>query len=140
MQCTTPKPAHTRPTRQARRSFLGLPQQIGEARQWATRTLTGWGLTAPEQFTLVVTELATNALDHTHSAGESGQFTRRLALHQDHIRVTVRDAGPRRGRTPTRRTPPLSAQHGRGLALVDALTLSWGPLKVGTGVYAEVAR
>lgn len=140
MQHTAPKPTHTRRTLQARHSFLGLPQQVGEARQWATQTLTGWGLTIPEQFALVVTELATNALDHTHSAGENGQFTLRLALHHDRIRVTVRDAGPRRGRIPTRRTPPLSAQHGRGLALVDALALSWGPLKVGTGVYAEVAR
>lgn len=140
MQCIAPKPSHTRPERQARHSFPGLPHQVGEARRWATRTLTSWGLDVPEQFTLVVTELATNAIDHTHSAGQNGRFTLRLAVHLDHIRVIVRDAGPRKGRTPTRRTPQLSAQHGRGLALVEAYSTAWGPLKIGTGVYAEMPR
>lgn len=140
MKCIAPKPAHTRPERQARHSFPGLPEQVGEARRWALHTLTSWGLDVPEQFALVVTELATNAIDHTHSGREGGQFTLRLALHADHIRTTVRDAGPRQGRTPTRRTPNLSAQHGRGLSLVDALTRAWGPLKIGTGVWAEVPR
>ncbi|MBR8741448.1 ATP-binding protein [Nocardiopsis sp. MG754419] len=139
MQCIAPKPTHTRLSNQARHSFPGLPHQVSEARRWAHQTLTGWGITVPDHFTLVVTELATNAIDHTHSAGENGRFTLRLALHTDHIRVTVRDAGPRQGRSPTRRTPNLSAQHGRGLALVDALTRAWGPLKIGTGVYAEVS-
>ncbi|GAA1463179.1 ATP-binding protein [Nocardiopsis exhalans] len=140
MRSIAPKPTHTRPEQQARHSFPGLPEQVSEARRWALQTLTQWGIDVPEQFALVVTELATNAIDHTHSGRTGGQFTLRLALHVDHIRVTVRDAGPRQGRTPTRRTPQLSAQHGRGLALVDALTRAWGPLKIGTGVWAEVPR
>ena len=140
MQCIAPKPTRTRPTKEARHSFPGLPEQVGAARSWALQTLTVWGVPVPDQLTLVVSELATNALDHTHSGHQGGQFTLRLALHTDHIRVTVRDAGPHSGRTPTRRTPPLSAQHGRGLGLVDALTRAWGPLKIGTGVWAEMPR
>lgn len=124
----------------ARHSWPGTPRSVGLSRDWVKLTLNEWGLRATDAALLVVSELVTNAIDHTHSGRAGGQFTLRLALHSDHIRITVRDAGPRQGRTPTRRTPNLSAQHGRGLTLVDALTLAWAPLKIGTGVYAEVPR
>lgn len=141
MQHTAPKTPRTRPTQERRATFNGTPVGVTDARKWALAALNkpGWGIPNPDDFALVVSELATNALDHTHS-GRGGKFTIRLALHEDHIRVTVRDAGPRQGRTPTRRTPQLTAEHGRGLGIVDALSRSWGVATIGTGVYAEVTR
>lgn len=140
MQCTAPKSDQTRAQRKARRSFPGTPANVGEARTWTETTLTKWGVRMPDTLTLVVSELTTNSVTHSFSGHPGGQFTLRLAVHEDRIRITVRDAGPKIGRTPTRRTPTLTAKHGRGLALVETLSLSWGALTIGTGVYAEVAR
>ncbi|QVJ03297.1 ATP-binding protein [Nocardiopsis eucommiae] len=103
-------------------------------------TQPGWDIENPTGLATVVSELATNAIDHTHSGDPGGKFTIRLALHETHIRVTVRDAGPRKGRTPTRRTPEPTAEHGRGLGIVNELAKAWGVARIGTGVWAEVAR
>ena len=84
MQCIAPKPTRTRPEQQARHSFPGLPEQVGTARRWALQTLTGWGVPAPDQLTLVVSELATNAIDHTHSGQQNGQFTLRAPAELTH--------------------------------------------------------
>ena len=124
----------------ARHSWPGTPSAVARARDWTRLTLSEWGVHATDAALLVVSELATNACCHTLSSVPGGQFTVRLSLYNDHIRVTVKDAGPRTGRTPTRRTPRFDSVHGRGLALVDSLSLRWGPLKVGTGVFAELPR
>ncbi|MEU3017307.1 ATP-binding protein [Nocardiopsis sp. NPDC007018] len=140
MQCTAPKPVHTRSITEACRRFPGQRDHVREVRIWARETLSTWGVGVPEDLALVITELATNAVDHTFSGDEGGIFTVRLYLHGDHVRVVVRDAGPRAGRTPTRRTPVPTALHGRGLTLVAACSTSWGALRYGTGVFAEVPR
>ncbi|WP_301184351.1 ATP-binding protein [Nocardiopsis exhalans] len=140
LKCIAPKPAHTRSDWKARHTFPGTPKHVGEARTWVKSTLAKWGVAEPDQLTLVVSELVTNAITHTRSGHPGEQFTVRLAVLGDRVRITVRDAGPKQGRTLTLRTPSPEAKHGRGLPLVDALALCWGSLKIGTGVYAEVAR
>ena len=140
MQCTAPKPLQNRAELKARRSFPGTPRNVGAARAWVETTLQRWEVDEPDQLTLVVSELTTNAVTHTLSGRPGQQFTVRLSVFQDRVRVAVKDAGPKPGRTPTLRTPSPDAKHGRGLALVNMLSLSWKPLTVGTGVQAEVAR
>lgn len=142
MQCTAPKPPRTRPIEERRATFDGTTEGAQEARRWAIGALgkPGWDVEDPTDLAIVVSELATNAIDHSHSGDAGGRFTVRLALHEDHVRVVVRDAGPRKGRTPTRRTPQPTAEHGRGLGIVDSLSLRWGVATIGTGVWAEVAR
>lgn len=138
MKCTAPKSHRTSLLGNARHSFAGTPENVSVARAWVEATLRRWGRETPDMLPLIVSELATNAITHSLSGHPDGKFTIRLALTVDHIRVTVRDAGPKPGRTPTLRTPTLTAKHGRGLALVDTLSRSWGALTIGTGVYAEV--
>lgn len=123
----------------ARRSFPGSAASAREAREWAVTTLNNWNMDIPDPLTLVVSELATNAITHTLSGAPGGQFTVRLEIKTpQHVYVAVRDAGPKQGRTPTRRTPRLDASHGRGLALVNLCSSRWGTLTAGTGVWAEV--
>jgi anti-sigma regulatory factor (Ser/Thr protein kinase) len=130
---------HTRTTT-ARHTFPGVPASIEKARVWARDRLTNQGVDVPEDLALVLSELATNAIQHTRSGAPSGTFAVRLIVHPDRVRVEVRDNGPRGARTPTRRTATLNAERGRGLLLVDAVALTWGALPTGSGVYAEVPR
>ncbi|WP_017573286.1 ATP-binding protein [Nocardiopsis halotolerans] len=124
----------------ARRSFPGVPDSAARVREWSEWTCAQWQVAVPETLTLVASELASNAVCHTRSGQPGGQFATRLLLLPDRIRLEVRDAGPLSGRTPLRRTPALTAEHGRGLVLVDALATSWGRLPVGTGAFAELPR
>lgn len=140
MQCTAPKPRQNRAERKAEQIFLGIPQNVREARAWVETTLKEWGVAEPDPLTLVVSELTTNAVTHTLSGHPGEKFTVSLAVFEDRVRVRVKDAGPKPGRTLTIRNPSLESKHGRGLVLVDMLSLSWKPLAVGSGVQAEIAR
>lgn len=67
---------------------------------------------------LVVSELVTNAVN----AGSS-RLEVRLGVHHDHVRLAVGDDAA--GLPTVRRATPID-QHGRGLAIVSALSRSWG--------------
>lgn len=67
---------------------------------------------------LCVSEVVTNAVLHARSAGEL-----RLRHDGDHLRVEVTDRDPN---LPARRQHDLQAPTGRGLRLLDALTVAWG--------------
>ncbi|WP_116246862.1 ATP-binding protein [Nocardiopsis sp. FIRDI 009] len=123
-----------------RHTFDGTTHAARHARAWARHRLEALGVEPPTDLELILSELATNAVAHSHSGDPGGTLAVRLKVYPDRVRVEVRDAGPLTGRTPTRRTPPLTAQHGRGLLLVDAFSRKWGRLPVGTGMWAEVAR
>ncbi|WP_306371467.1 ATP-binding protein [Nocardiopsis sp. CC223A] len=126
---------------QARRTFPGGDlTTVAAARHWVEDHLHEWGIEVPDMLTLIVSELVTNALTHTRSGLPGENVTLRLYVHEDRIRVAVKDAGPKPGRAPRLRPRNASSTHGRGLLLVEALCLKWGVLKVGTGVYAEIAR
>ncbi|MEU1899338.1 ATP-binding protein [Nocardiopsis dassonvillei] len=133
--------AHSRKAQAAaRRSFPGIPDSVAHVRDWVEQTCAQWQAPVPEVLTLVASELTSNAIAHTHSGLPGGQFASRLLLYPDRMRLEVRDAGPLSGRTPLRRTPTLTAEHGRGLVLVDALATGWGRLPAGTGTFAELPR
>ena len=87
-----------------------------------------------EAVTLLVSELATNAVVHAGS-----DFTVAVSARPDAVRVEVGDASPV---APARREPGTAAFGGRGLLLVDAIASAWGtePLGDGKVVWAELRR
>jgi two-component sensor histidine kinase len=78
---------------------------------------------------LLVSELVTNSISHG-----VGSVILRLGLHDDLLRVEVRDEGQG---TPAIRDDP-GADGGWGLRLVDALAKRWGVRENETMVWFEI--
>lgn len=99
-----------------------FPCDVGSirgARRAASEGLSAWGRDdLVEVVSLIVSELATNAVVHAESA-----FTLSMALSQSALRIEVADcgAGAPNPRTPNQRTPG-----GRGLHIITALSIAWG--------------
>ena len=128
------------------RTFPAAPAQVGEARRFLAGLLDGGP--AADDAILCLSELASNATQHSRSAWTGGQFTVRAQLDGPHLRVEVADAGgpwadpadadpppashqprpnPRpASQQPRPNPPPASHQHGRGLTIVAALSRGWG--------------
>ncbi|MFI6575023.1 ATP-binding protein [Nocardiopsis sp. NPDC050513] len=112
--------------------FGHAPSQVSVARCWA-RSVTGLPREDADVLELLLSELVTNALEHSAS-GQGGHFTVTLAcLGNNVIRLAVTDAGPRYGAPPT--VPHVNEvdaglEHGRGLALVERLSRRCGFLGV----------
>ncbi|MFJ1705254.1 ATP-binding protein [Kitasatospora sp. NPDC088346] len=116
------------------------------ARRAAEQCLTEWGwprtTDAFQAASLVVIELAANAVTHGHVPGRD--FLLRLALRSDGagaatLRVEVSDS--RGERLPRPAVGPEGAESGRGLVLVRALTSQWGTVPrppSGKTVWAEI--
>ncbi|MGW6458179.1 SpoIIE family protein phosphatase [Streptomyces sp. NPDC055078] len=122
-----------RPVR-ARWTVWRLPDAIVHARRFTARTLRSWGAEdAMDVALLIVSELVTNAIAHTH-----GQVRLDLTLAQDRLRIAVNDASPRSPARPA--ALDLDATGGRGLLIVEALSAAWGsvPFAGGKQVWAEV--
>ncbi len=113
----------------ARRTFPGVPGQVSVARRWLAQMIDGFA--AIDEVLLACSELATNAIMHSASGQPGGQFTVRLAIRQDIVRVEVLDQG---GAWPAMRGAAGyedghaedSGQCGRGLTIVAAITDAWG--------------
>ncbi|WP_432004927.1 ATP-binding protein [Streptomyces parvus] len=107
------------------------------ARLLATEQLRSWGLPL-EDASLVIGELATNAALHGYVPGRDFRIT--LSVYGDVLRIEVADT--RGDRLPEKRDPDAESECGRGLLLVEALSVRWGtehgpfPRKT---VWAEVA-
>jgi serine/threonine-protein kinase RsbW len=67
---------------------------------------------------LMISELATNSVKHAHS-----DFEVTIDVSRSEIRVEVRDTG--RGK-PVLQFPAPTEPSGRGLRIVEALSLAWG--------------
>ncbi len=121
-----------------RSARLDLPQALGsvrEARALVRRTLGDWGLPGLlDEASLVVSELATNALNHAESS-----FEVRISLHPSSVRLEVADSGPG---TPEPQPHSDTREGGRGLLLIAAMSTSWGIDHSASGkvVWAELAR
>jgi MEDS: MEthanogen/methylotroph, DcmR Sensory domain len=102
------------------RTFAFSREAPAAARHLAVATLNAWGAgDLAADAALVVTELAANAIVHAHSA-----FTVILSVHDDLLRISVRDAAPLDGAG--LRAAPL-----HGLGAVDALASRWGVESLG---------
>ncbi|NEB03644.1 ATP-binding protein [Streptomyces sp. SID13726] len=102
---------------------------FARARAFARDTLCSWSLDhRSDDATLVITELAANAVAHAMpraGAGGAAEVWLGLALDPAHLLVSVSDPAD----APPAYTPAdVSAlpEHGRGLYIVDALAEEWG--------------
>lgn len=101
--------------------FQALPSRIGQVRRIVTAQLRYWRLEPLiDAAALGVTELLTNVHRHT---GSDKHCTVEIVFRRDHLTVSVRDHDPR---LPRVRTAEPSATNGRGLALIAAVSASWG--------------
>lgn len=110
-------------------------KNVREARRFVERTLLEWSLPGlVDLTTLLASELVTNAILHAHSGVDLT-----LELTEDRVRVEVHDHG---GGQPVHRDTPVEATSGRGLGLVDRLSVNWGVIGDGLGksVWFELLR
>ncbi|WP_329085068.1 MULTISPECIES: ATP-binding protein [unclassified Streptosporangium] len=108
------------------RDFRGVAQSAGAARRWVVELLGGH---APaellETVELLVSEVVTNAVLHSDSAGPEGLVTVCVGLGRDLIHVEVIDDGSAVNVPEVRATDGESLS-GRGLGWVNLLASVWG--------------
>jgi anti-sigma regulatory factor (Ser/Thr protein kinase) len=102
----------------ARMECTGAAESIPDARRFVAACLTGQSGQAIDVASLLVTELATNAVVHTH-----GGFEVQVAVGPASIRVGVHDHDPQ---VPRHLPPEPGRIGGWGIHLVDRLAASWG--------------
>ncbi|MEU0070829.1 ATP-binding protein [Streptomyces sp. NPDC006332] len=126
--------------------FTSSPRGANLARRLAVRCMEEWGH-APESdascaVALVVGELAANAVQHGRVPGHDFRLSLSLEEPLDLVRIEVADAATAK-HPPT--APPSSCpegESGRGLFLVDVLSVRWGASPrhpLGKTVWAEVS-
>jgi anti-sigma regulatory factor (Ser/Thr protein kinase) len=101
----------------ASRTFEPSPDHVADARRFVVGVLHSRGLDVADA-QLAVSELATNAVLHARSA-----FTVTVTGLAERIRVDVSDHNPR---LPSLVAVPSDAHSGRGLMLVQMVSLAWG--------------
>lgn len=116
------------------RLFWPSPDAVSGARGFVRDVLETWQLDQlVADATLIVSEIATNAVMHAGTA-----FLVRVNRALDGIRIEIEDAGPG---VPEPHLADVGDLSGRGLAIVDALSRSWGADDVPDGkvVWSELA-
>jgi anti-sigma regulatory factor (Ser/Thr protein kinase) len=99
--------------------FAPVPTAAKAARTFLRDVLEAWGLASCcDVGEVVVTELTTNALLHARSP-----FRVVVALSANAVRISVHDRDPV---LPERAETSTGATSGRGLALVEGLSVNWG--------------
>ena len=115
------------------RSFPGECSALSATRHFVASTLESWNLHHyVENASIVVSELATNAVIHAHS-----DFTVSLSSDGGALRVSVRDSSRV---LPVLRSPNPTTVSGRGLLLVTSIATRWGTELVDDGklIWAEI--
>ncbi|NGO69870.1 ATP-binding protein [Streptomyces boncukensis] len=102
------------------------PASVTAARRYVTWVLAEWGMPdgsdAADAIRLIVSELATNAVQHT--SDQSPTFTVDVRLeHAERLRVGVTDSHPRR---PRRLPAAVQQDNGRGMVIIRTLTAESG--------------
>lgn len=102
------------------------PASVSMARKYATDIVTEWGLPegsdAVDTIRLIVSELATNAVQHTF--GQSPSYTLDLRLaREEELRIGLTDSHPR---WPQRLPAAVRQDNGRGMVIVRSLTAEFG--------------
>src|SRR5215469_10726082 len=101
-----------------------LPSAVPCARLHTRAILAEWGLAhLTDTAELLVSELATNALQATQAANLASSLTIYLHANDAWLRVGVWDA---LRQPPGQHPHDLTADHGRGLQIVAALSHDWG--------------
>ncbi|WP_369244947.1 ATP-binding protein [Streptomyces sp. R41] len=102
------------------------PASVSAARKFVADVLAEWGLPCDSEVAdtvrLIVSELATNAVQHTF--GQSPTFTVDVRLDRDeHLRLGVTDSHPR---FPKRLPAAVQQDNGRGMVIIRWLTAECG--------------
>ncbi|MBW5423258.1 ATP-binding protein [Streptomyces sp. BG9H] len=102
------------------------PASVSAARKYVANVLTEWGLPGDAEvgdtIRLIVSELATNAVQHTR--GQSPTFTVDVELNRDEqLRIGVTDSHPR---YPKRLPAAVQQDNGRGMVIIRWLTAECG--------------
>ncbi len=128
--------------RRIEHTFESRPESVGAARALVAAVLNDWGIDDTgtgraflSDILLIVSELSTNAIQAT-----AEDFRLTVAQGADHVNIAVEDSDPQPAQLT--RAPP-DRVHGRGLALVAALSTSWGQESHpgnGKTVWARVSR
>jgi anti-sigma regulatory factor (Ser/Thr protein kinase) len=116
------------------RLFVPSPDAVAGARRFVGDVLESWQLDQlVADATLVVSEIATNALKHAGTA-----FLARVSRAPDGVRIAIEDAV---SAIPVAHLAGPEELHGRGLAIVEALSRRWGADAVPDGkvVWSELA-
>jgi anti-sigma regulatory factor (Ser/Thr protein kinase) len=108
-------------TRPKHRAFPGRPDQIAHARDFTRRVLGPCPVL--DEAVLLVSELATNAIEHTATADE-GSFQVTIYQGNSSLLIAVTDDGSDNIPTPGHRADIL-AETGRGLELVELIADRW---------------
>ena len=116
------------------RRFRADPASASYARHFVGSVLESHGVDSLDA-RLLTSELATNAVMHGRT-----DFTVKVALWDERVRVEVRDSNQRLPRTG--HGLPVDATSGRGLPLVDAVAPAWGveSLAEGKAVWFEMPQ
>jgi anti-sigma regulatory factor (Ser/Thr protein kinase) len=116
--------------------FPGKPEHVRDLRQWVRDQLPP--CPARDDVEVIASELAANAVVHTASGQPGGKVTARLAWWPDRVRVLVGDGG---AATAPVLVTGAAGERQRGLALVDALAVTWAHAggRGGRWTWADVA-
>ncbi|MFD0144755.1 MULTISPECIES: ATP-binding protein [unclassified Streptomyces] len=102
------------------------PASVSAARRYVADVLTGWGLAeaggTADTVRLIVSELATNAVQHTF--GQSPTFTVDVRLErEEQLHIGVTDSHPR---WPKRLPAAVQQDNGRGMVIIRFLAAEAG--------------
>lgn len=102
------------------------PASVATARRYVAEVLSAWGLSdgtdIADSVRLIVSELATNAVQHTF--GQSPAFTVDIRLEREEwLRIGVTDSHPR---WPRRLPAAVQQDNGRGMVIIRWLTAEAG--------------
>jgi serine/threonine-protein kinase RsbW len=100
------------------RTFPAVVLSIADARRFAVQALADSPAQVLDDIRLMVSELASNAIEHAMSG-----FELTVRRSRQEIRVEVSDSG---AGTPTLRATGPDAPKGRGLQIVDTVSTHWG--------------
>jgi anti-sigma regulatory factor (Ser/Thr protein kinase) len=107
---------------------------VSAARRFARTALAKQSSETLDAIELMVSELATNCIQHAHS-----DFEIAIEVTEPRIRIEARDGGEGR---PAPRSPAPSEPTGRGLRIVEAMSDDWGVVRSSRGktVWFTIAR
>lgn len=120
-----------RPNYRLRRyDFAGTPAVMPLVRAFLDTCAAAQSTDYRYLFTLLGSELATNAIRHSLSGQPGGSYTLLAHRHRDGLHLTCRDRGGLCEEDSQLKPTPgglnLNAESGRGLAMIDALSTGWG--------------
>lgn len=115
----------------ASRSFPPVPGSTPAARRFVLGHLGGTPADLRDAISVMVSELAMNAVQHARTPFEVS-----VELTAEVLRVTVTDSAA--GRLTAQPMPPPSSARGRGLQIVQNLADEWGVAQPGHGAGKSV--